>query len=187
MINHGEQIREGCRKDKCIHYNTIIELSNNAELNNNVVCPQVFCNYVFNKETKKELTRENIPIENKEKIQVNKDIILQNLNKHFVSKKINLEMYWDISEQKQEVCFFNPLNSTPTPLVISFEQIKNDSFDKLIVLLEDFFKTFIDSFIEKECKNCIFEKTNHQSISCVDCIRNKTSLSIIKKDRFKNE
>ena len=188
-MKKGSKVAEYCRVELCPHYNTIYALSTMADLKNDVICPKVFCDRVWFKDEIKtnvdsETKEVDIPIEKEEYKDVDEKTILKNLCDYFIPKKIKLEMYWDIDDKQQMVSFFNPANSSPTPLTLSFVSLRQNSFEVTASEIESFFKSFLDQFIEKECTNCKYSATNNRSMSCIDCVRNKKSVSIMKKDRY---
>ena len=80
--------------------------------------------------------------------------------------------------------FFNPMNSVVTPLVWPKKYFNETNIKKLKEEILSFFKTYLDMFKEEGCTPCEYEQTFFQSMSCIDCVRNKESLSMIKRDRF---
>lgn len=190
-MKKGNKVAEYCRVELCPHYETIYALSTMADLKNDVICPKVFCDRVwFKDDVKIEQIEEKFLFDKaveevkEEYKDVDEKVILKNLCDYFAPKKIKLDMYWDVDDKQQMVSFFNPANSSPTPLTLSFVSLRQNSFEVTTSEIESFFKSFLDQFIEKECTNCKYSATNNRSMSCIDCVRNKKSVSIMKKDRY---
>jgi hypothetical protein len=183
-MKQGDKVAEYCITELCEHYQTIVALSNLADLKNNVICPKIFCERVKYKSHLPEEKKIEI-VENKE---IDEKVILENLKKIYSSTELKLEIYWDIDKVNKNISFFNPMNSTPTPLVWSFQYMRDTNFNLLKSELDHFFKTFLDKFKEEElksCKTCPDEITTFNGMNCIDCTRNKNSQSIIKRDRFR--
>ena len=184
MIKYGEKITEFCKGTSCIHYKTIVDLSNNAGLKSNVKCPKIFCDKTWFKEQEE---KKEIKIENKNQI----ELILNKLKDFYKDKKLRLEIYWDIDKDNKMVSFFNPMNQTPTPLTWPNKYIENTNIEQLKLELDDFFQSFLIQFKDedqkKNCEKCLDENTNLLGMNCIDCSRNKDSKAIIKRDRFRGE
>jgi len=208
-INYGEKIIEGCITTKCPIYNIMICLSNSSGLKGVVKCPKIFCERINKKIFKchkceqdnnifngyfdennnfhcykcKEEKKQKVEIERKTlsknfKLEKIKELIfnLSNNNKFF-------ENYLDTKNGSYE--FYNPLNSSPAPLVWTEDYLNETGFELLKNEILSFFKTYLERFKEESCDGCVLQNTFYQHLSCLDCSRNKKSPSIIKVDRFK--
>jgi len=213
-IKSGEKIMESCVMYFCPAYEFLVSLSNNGELKGPLKCPQIFCDRMKNvnglcikcgksKPVHKGYysdnaftcfeCNQNIPekhIEIKEATPEETDIAIQKLDdiaKELKEKSHNsnfMKHYSDMNEKSQRISFYNPMNNTDTPLMWSYEYIKNTSMETLKEELYKFFDTFFSSTKENKCGDCKYTN-NFQHLNCIDCSRNTTSVSILKKDRYK--
>jgi hypothetical protein len=185
MINEGEKIADYCKTRSCTHYNTIVALSNHAGLKNNIICPKTFCDWVWFKTEEKQEKKIEKECPGKGIENINEQLILDKVINEFKNTKLDLNIYIDRDEKNKKFLFFNPMNSSPTPLVWEYDYVKIAKFEQLVKEIEDFFKTFLDQFRELSCESCPDAPTNLMGMNCVDCSRNKDSKAFLKKDRYR--
>lgn len=147
-----------------------------------------FCCYQCPDQEKIEIEKIQKPIENKDvesedlisKFKRLEDVMVnQSKNKNF------MKLYLD--QKSSDIVFYNPMNSSPNPLVWSKQFFEKTDYKVLESELILFFKSYLDKFKEdsESCNGCLLEQTALQHMQCLDCKRNKTSPSIVKYDRFK--
>jgi len=111
------------------------------------------------------------------------------LTKELLDKSKNskfMQYYSDTNKEQQKISFYNPMNTSSLPLVWDFDYVNNSSIEALRIEVFAFFKSFFEHFEDApSCQGCKYENTTCNGMSCVDCKRNKNSMSILKKDRFK--